>query len=272
MNNKIKRANKIMMMTVAILLCFVLISTSVVSGIYAKYVITKSAETTVKLKAFGVTLTVTGSNGATVTPSGSTGANVVKVTISDLQMTPGQTLADVVKFTIDGTPSVSQVKLKIKTTVSGSANFNTTSAKITALVPDTTGLAITTANYIPFGFTMKTSANLDGTSPTSKTLLGAWSTPTSDTAFATSIRDKINSEFTFSTTDSTTDTAEKIIYQNSAYNTKYVSFGFTCWGKGTSGLPSNVTETEADLIQMYLQSQSSAKLTITYTVSVEQVV
>ena len=49
-----RRANKIFMATVAVLLCLVLISTSIVSGVFARFAITKKAETTVKLEQFGV--------------------------------------------------------------------------------------------------------------------------------------------------------------------------------------------------------------------------
>ena len=117
MNNKFKRFNKILMMTVAILLCLVLISTSVVSGIFAKYVITKSAGATVSLKAFGITLSVDGmatnnSTGITKTVvSKDTNNNALEISVTGISLAAGESIDDVVKFTIDGTPNVDSVKL-----------------------------------------------------------------------------------------------------------------------------------------------------------------
>ena len=49
-----RRANKILMATVAILLCLVLITSSVVSTTLAKFVITKSASTSVGFTKFNM--------------------------------------------------------------------------------------------------------------------------------------------------------------------------------------------------------------------------
>ena len=51
-----KKSNKILMATVAILLSLVLISTSIVSGIFARFVIEKSGSTAIKFNKFGVDL------------------------------------------------------------------------------------------------------------------------------------------------------------------------------------------------------------------------
>ena len=53
-----KKANKILMASVAILLSLVLITTSVVSGVFAKFAIKKNTTTTMKLEKFGVTMEV----------------------------------------------------------------------------------------------------------------------------------------------------------------------------------------------------------------------
>ena len=72
-------------------------------------------------------------------------------------------------------------------------------------------------------------------------------------------------------TASGSDAVEKTIYTNNAFTDKYISFGFTCWKNGTTGLPTGVSETEANLIQTYLsQNNSTAKFKVIYTVSLEQ--
>ena len=54
-----RKANKIVMSAVAILLCLVLISTSVVSGVFAKFVINQSTTAQVTFGKFGVDVTIT---------------------------------------------------------------------------------------------------------------------------------------------------------------------------------------------------------------------
>ena len=54
-----RKVNKILMSAVAILLCLVLITTSVVSGIFARFTIYKKSETSVSFQSFGVNVTMT---------------------------------------------------------------------------------------------------------------------------------------------------------------------------------------------------------------------
>ena len=134
MNNKMKKFNKILMMTVAILLTLVLASTSVVSGIFAKYVVTKSASTEVSLKAFGITLKVEGTQGTIkYSPTGSDKDTAISVSVTGLQLAPGETLDDVVKFTIDGTPNVDAVKLKIKVKSENVSTFKVAKTNINSV-------------------------------------------------------------------------------------------------------------------------------------------
>lgn len=280
MNNKFKRFNKILMMTVAILLCFVLISTSVVSGIFAKYVITKSAGATVSLKAFGVTLTVEGAQGSvSYSPSGSTSADAVSVTVTGLQLVPGQTVDDVLKVTITGNgttsskPNVDAVRLKIKVKSENVTKFSVAKSAIKSA----TAVDFATANFVPIGFRIY-SGTAAATSTTTKDFSKTWKTPASDAAFATVIRDGIvSSGFGFTAVDdSTDDTAVKTIYDKNnsitSLNVKYLNFGFSCVADNT-GMPSDVSAVEADLIQTHLSTiNSTAQLKITFTVSLEQVV
>ena len=109
-----RKANKILMATVAILLCLVLISTSVVSGIFAKFIITKTAQTSMVIEKFGMRLIVTPDTtnlenaGATVnlTNQNSYKRDVIHVEITNLQMAPGDSFYEALCVDIEGTPNV----------------------------------------------------------------------------------------------------------------------------------------------------------------------
>ena len=140
-----KNFSKTIMIIVAVLLTLVLISTSTVSGIFAKYVVTKDATTIVSLKKFGVKLAMNkGANfvesGANATPTIADDGSSTSVTISNISLIPGSDYKDIIKFTasIDGTTSVAtrlKVKVKINTSDAEFAKF---------AVGDTT--------YMPIGF------------------------------------------------------------------------------------------------------------------------
>ena len=97
-----KKVNKILMATVAILLSLVLISTSVVSGVFAKFVIKKTTETTVKLEKFGVSMEVTAPSNVTKVNDGEN----VSVTLDNVLMTPGYSDYYLIQFKFSGTPTV----------------------------------------------------------------------------------------------------------------------------------------------------------------------
>lgn len=106
-----RRANKILMAAVAILLCLVLITTSVVSGVFAKYAIKKQASTSVGLEKFGVELGITvqpelittvGTNNVVTVNDGEN----VSVTITNLKMSPGMKFYDAIKIHADGHTTV----------------------------------------------------------------------------------------------------------------------------------------------------------------------
>ena len=152
MNNKFKRFNKILMMTVAILLCFVLISTSVVSGIFAKYVITRSAGATVSLKKFGVKLSMY--KGADFAESGASASisddgTTITTSITGIGLVPGKDYPDIVKFTaaVDGTVSVN-TRIKVKAvvdTTDGTTAGNKFKLDSTTYIPIATRIKIGSA-------------------------------------------------------------------------------------------------------------------------------
>ena len=108
-----RRANKILMATVAVLLCLVLISTSIVSGVFARFAITKKAETTVKLEQFGVTIELTPVGDLAkfkIEPELKKGDSV-SMTFSNIDMAIGDSFLDTLKVKIYGEPTV-PVELK----------------------------------------------------------------------------------------------------------------------------------------------------------------
>jgi hypothetical protein len=124
------------MATVAVLLCLVLISTSIVSGVFARFAITKKAETTVKLEQFGVTIELT--------PD----ANLVKETeikkgdsatveFSNLQMVPGDSFYNALNVKVTGAPTV-DVVLRITCHI----DYDTSAYKVDNII------------YMPLGYTI----------------------------------------------------------------------------------------------------------------------
>jgi hypothetical protein len=109
------------MATVSILLCLVLISTSVLSGIFAKYVITKKGSASATFKTFGVTLEMTVDEtklrnaDATVNKTEDVHKVTKSVTITGLKMAPGVELDKIINIKLSGTPTVNcRFKLDIE--------------------------------------------------------------------------------------------------------------------------------------------------------------
>ena len=142
------KVNKILMATVAILLTLVLISTSVVSSVFARFTIKKSAETTVTLEKFGVEIKLTPKEGSLVAK----GENVKKGDSVSMQFTSalamGETLYDALKVEVTGTPSV-DVKFRMTCKVDYEETKYTTPANQKDLYGTDTATL-----YMPLGFTI----------------------------------------------------------------------------------------------------------------------
>lgn len=107
-----KKANKILMMTVSILLCLVLISSCMLSGIYARYTVSQTAGVGVAtIKPFGVEISMT-IDDAKLAAVGATkkqtvdSNKAVSYTIENLKLKPGDDLTDLVSIHVDGTANV----------------------------------------------------------------------------------------------------------------------------------------------------------------------
>ena len=177
-----RRANKILMAAVAILLCLVLITTSVVSGVFAKYAIKKQASTSVGLEKFGVGVTMTVDSSKLSSVGRATVTEVVDgdsitANISGLKIGPGDTLHDVVKFKFTGTPNV-KMKFVFDFDISfTSSNF---------LVPNGTGKASAATYMFPIKLQQKLiqygSTNTEVTTGT-RTLVYPWTVSTNNAKF-----------------------------------------------------------------------------------------
>ena len=99
-----RKRNKILMMAISSLLCLTLISSCLVSSIFSKYVTEDSVGGTVAFKKWGVTITADVKDGLPATVTGEDGS--ATVTISGLNMKPGDDFSDAIRFTITGTPEV----------------------------------------------------------------------------------------------------------------------------------------------------------------------
>lgn len=97
-----RKANRIMLKAVAILLCLVIFTTCIVSSTFAKFVITKSTKTEMTLEQFGVTLQVeVNGDVASIDDSLSViNGNSLAITLNPLDMLPGSTYDHAIKVTV----------------------------------------------------------------------------------------------------------------------------------------------------------------------------
>ena len=101
-----RKINKIMMATVSILLTLVLISSCVLSGIFAKYVTTKTASSQMQFERFGVSLSMALGTGVNGTVTSNAAGNSVTATVTNLKLGPGDAFYDALKVSITGTANV----------------------------------------------------------------------------------------------------------------------------------------------------------------------
>ena len=293
-----KKVNKALMATVAILLSLVLISTSVVSGIFAKFVETKSAGATVSLKAFGLTLTVdkgsaVADGNVSFSPTGSTSATALSATVS-YDLNAEYTYRSLLIFSVSGTPNVDKVKLVLTIKVDGVDSFSVAENEVPG---------IPAGNHIPVGF-------LTRILPDSWRSTGAslcWRTMATNEALEHDIINGIiadvnnNSGTTsnpnplyplynkndptyeiksVSKSDSNyVDTLEMVIWDTGVPGNKLQieSIDFAVrpfdYNTGTNKVVTDLTREEAGILQTYLTERTPApQLKLTYTVSLEQVI
>jgi hypothetical protein len=270
-----RKVNKMLMATVSILLCLVLISTSVVSGIYAKFVTTKSGNATVSLKAFGVTLRVSpGTNlpaGTVVSPT-QIDANTLSVTVTGVRLAPGDFVDDVVIFQVGGAPNVQKVDFKLVVDISNDSSYYLGNA---TLLPGITGIG-NAQYYSPIGFTAKTATN-----SARVVVLRPWEVVGTYADYRIALAQGIDDRLPSLGFSRSSNTITSRIWDtgSTAFNFNYLSFGFNCYLNGDPQAPDGKhpkDEAEAHMIQTFLQAQENATtygpatITVTYTVTLEQ--
>ena len=266
-----RKVNKILMATISILLCLVLISTSVVSGIFAKYVVTKKGQSIVQLERFGVTLSVSeGENlpqGVTVNTTKNHAQNTVSVEVSNISLAPGESIDDVVIFQVAGTPNVPMVDFKLNVdVVVGNSSVLGYNSKLPGI--PTTWIAPDKC-YSPIGFTAKIAEDSERV-----VVLRPWevvgTNSTYITALAQGIDDRLPSLGFSRSSNTLTSTIWNTALTNNALKITYLSFGFNCYLNGDPQATNHPKdEAEAHMIQTYLQNDG-ATITVTYTVTLEQ--
>ena len=272
-----RKVNKILMATVSILLCLVLISTSVVSGIYAKFVITKSGDATVSLKAFGVRLDMSIDEdaledaGADVETVEDLNEVTKSVTITGLKMAPGVTLDDVIRVAVDGTQNVHfnfivNIDIQIH-------------EKFLVKKDDFSTLSANTA-YMPIRFMVGNIANINADTYTNSLYTDAWviaadvsslrtNLLSKDGALCQKVTDVMNGLSYSKSSNSTTGLIMRKAFplgNTIAFkdNNKGLCFGFK-WDFSSNA--------QNDRIEMWLAEQFGADdvpITVTYTFSLEQ--
>ena len=236
-----KKTNKILTRALVILLALVLITSSVVSSTFAKYVVRKEAKTTVGLEAFGLKVELSGSgvNGETDKKNGES----ITYKVKNITLTPGdETYKNAITARVYGEANVAaNVTMDVKVEYGG--------GEFVVSKNDFSGW---TANktYVPIAFTVGDSKATD-----------SYNSLTADEA-TTAIKDKIKTVYTdFS--GGTYKIAKGTKNIDETYN-----FGFI-WEKNVG---TGETQLLFDQVGTYLANQTTNKstVTITYTISVEQ--
>lgn len=151
-----RKIKKIMIITVAVLLVLTLVSSCLVSGIFAKYTTKKTASAQMLFEQFGVGLAVElplgidtlTELGATVTTADNNESyanlkkgGVYKVTIDNLPIGPGDDYRKLVKFTFSGNANV-PVRISVTTDISYNDTNFTVPSGVGGLAEDTISIPI----------------------------------------------------------------------------------------------------------------------------------
>ena len=223
-----------------------LLSTSLVSGIFAKYVVTKDASTVVSLKKFGVKLAIQqgddfAASGATVT-AGAISDSSLTATVT-VTLVPSTTAYDeIIKFvpTIDSTVGKASVKTNIKV-----------KAEVVALSNN----SYNSKYYVPAAF------YVNGSKASSE-FISNTNANTLKTTLGNNINGGIKTALGAGDADTNGFYSKQLVDANGTnVSIAKIGFGVSC--------PFTSTVTDADAMITQLAEQG-ATVTIKYTVSLEQ--
>ena len=140
-----RKINKIMMITVSILLTLVLITSSVVSGTFAKYASSGQFSATARVAKWGAVVEITANRPEVVI---NTDGDAITFSADALKMGPGSDYSDLMTVKFSGT---AEVRLKVKITVD--VVFDEDVMKIPANVADSREAADQYKCFLPMGTT-----------------------------------------------------------------------------------------------------------------------
>lgn len=290
MNNKMKKANKALMVTVAILLSLVLLSTSFISGILASFTIKKEATAAVGFNAFGVGIDLTLSpaliaaiGGAdavedctTVTPSS------IKIDIDDLKMAPGVLFTEGIRFNLTGSP-VTNARLVLDVDI----DFDSEQFKIPPQTnSNRTGNRFEEDLYVmPIGFQYNIYEN--GTKKTANYMKSLWSGNDASYIDIESLmfEDYLSGEFganaelsgdTDLSLETTIDAGEAFVFSGASgekINELKFSIGWPFEADESDLAYNGLTLDELNRMEAYIcRDGTTPSISVSYTIRVEQIV
>lgn len=286
-----RKFNKILMMIVSILLTFVLISSCILSGTMAKFVVSKDATTTATLEAFGVTLTIGKTTGTGGGLSGATISSTRKGTtltykLNNVSIKPGDIFHRALSFNFSSSsiPSV-DARITIKTEI----EYDPEDFKIVNGAGQSIGGTTGTTYFMPLGFTLCWGhSTSNATFSENYYMSNPWKSSTSaitGNSIENTIASTMYSKFTVPSGVSKINpnntnafsmdypTGSKIQFKlpgSTGTNRYYFHMGFA-WPDEPVASDKNANY-DYDVLATYLadNAPSDAKFNITYIVSVEQ--
>lgn len=262
-----RKINKIMMMTVAILLSLVLITSSVVSGTLAKYTTSSSSSDSARVAKWGVTVEASygktfknAMDAAKIKPND----DGIQITIDNdnFRMGPGDDFSDAIHFKITGT---AEVKLMVK--ITADASYKTDTSTSGFKVPkDVAGLTEATV-CIPFGLTL-------GVNGTNKYCVNPCASQRTEAGTAQAIRDRLGFEYKAAAGEVKTPYAYKVFDPNTpiTFGTSGVSVNeFELGFKWPKTYEYNGSEANYDEVCTWLTQNRNPVFTMNYIVTIEQV-
>lgn len=277
-----KKVNRILMATVAILLSLVLISTCLVSGTLAKFAIIKDATTEVSFKRFGVTMQV--KRGSTVVSDND--ANSVDIVYSpSIELYPGVSEKNSILFAFDGALNVPAI-LTVRVDVELSDKFflptGDTSYDTDTLVDFSGSSTFSTGKaYMPLAFYVGTvddiTKNALGTGDKLKSV-AAWKSADTVESLETVLESAIVEHVKAligTQNDVQNDSNGYYVTKDLALNSQVtpgIGFGFE-WTMGGEYVSTSTSNNEKNAVSTWLANQFTATdkpITIKVTVSLEQ--
>ena len=259
-----KKSSKNVMKIVALLLCLVLATSSIVSTTLAKFVVTKDATTSIKFDTFGLQIDVD-------TKLSQTGivqkGDSATITYNSLSMRPGATEDNVLRFYLTKNQPNVPVNLVVKVEVDTHDD---------CYVDETGLVGNSPAAFMPIAFKVGTVDSLTATTWTQKGKTDAFISASNcenlntaiENALATQIATAMGGTSSGNTVTKAFDRANgtgavpAVTFADSKLG---ISFGFE-WPLNAGNVTNN------DLIETYIANRldGTAPITITYTVSFEQ--